>query len=298
MSSVASKLTALADAIRARTGTTELLTIDEMVEKVEEIGDAISLQEKTVAPSEEAVVVTADSEYTALSQVTVEAIQTQTKTVTPTEEAQDVTPDEGKYLTKVTVEASQGVDTSDATATAADILASKTAYVDDVKVEGEMTNNGAVSGTISTKSGTYTIPEGYHDGNGTVAISSAEQAKIKAANIKTGVTILGVAGSANTYTLISGSFTAENVTSVTVSNSSFKSGQTQLALAVSGGSRSGSTTTLKSYAKVGSVTSGWSDSYTQDYVNNGSVTLTVADGSATFAGTNMNGTYKYAVYVK
>lgn len=63
---------------------------------------------------------------------------------------------------------------------------------------GSMTNNGAVSGTISTKAGTYTIPAGYHNGSGSVAISSAEQNKIIASNIKSGVTILGVAGSAST----------------------------------------------------------------------------------------------------
>lgn len=63
---------------------------------------------------------------------------------------------------------------------------------------GSMTNNGAVSGTISTKAGTYTIPAGYHNGSGSVAISSTEQAKIISSNIKSGVTILGVAGSAST----------------------------------------------------------------------------------------------------
>ena len=58
-----------------------------------------------------------------------------------------------------------------------------------------MTNNGAVSGTILTKAGTYTIPQGYHDGSGSVSIASAEQAKILAENIKSGVEILGVTGS-------------------------------------------------------------------------------------------------------
>lgn len=86
-------------------------------------------------------------------------------------------------------------DTSDATAQRAEILLNKTAYVNGTKLTGSMPNNGAVSGAISTKAGTYTVPIGYHDGSGTVGISSTEQAKIIASNIKSGVKILGVTGS-------------------------------------------------------------------------------------------------------
>ena len=85
-------------------------------------------------------------------------------------------------------------DTSDADAAAVDILAGKDSYGSSGKVSGSMANNGAVAGTISTKAGQYTVPEGYHNGSGKVGISSTEQAKIIAANIKSGVTILGQAG--------------------------------------------------------------------------------------------------------
>lgn len=85
-------------------------------------------------------------------------------------------------------------DTSDANAVAAEILSSKTAYVNGSKITGSMTNRGGVTGTISTKAGEYTIASGYHDGSGKVSIDSTEQAKLIATNIRSGVTILGVEG--------------------------------------------------------------------------------------------------------
>lgn len=85
-------------------------------------------------------------------------------------------------------------DTASADATGADILTGKTAFGASGEIPGSMANNGSTSGTISTKAGTVTIPAGYTTG-GTVSISSTEQAKIIASNIKSGVTILGQAGS-------------------------------------------------------------------------------------------------------
>ena len=95
----------------------------------------------------------------------------------------------------VTGTSTYDADTSDANAVASEILATKTAYVSGSKVTGTMPNRGAVTGTITTKAQEYTIPQGYHDGSGKVSISSTEQAKIIATNIRQGVTILGVEGS-------------------------------------------------------------------------------------------------------
>lgn len=100
-------------------------------------------------------------------------------------------------------------DTSDDTAAASEILSGKTAHARGAELTGTMPNNGAVTGTISTKSQQYTIAAGYHDGSGKVSIASAEQNKIIAGNIKSGVEILGVTG---TYSGESISATAVNIT--------------------------------------------------------------------------------------
>ena len=85
-------------------------------------------------------------------------------------------------------------DTSDADAVAAEILATKTAYKNGAKITGTMANRGSQTGSISTKTGTVTIQQGYHDGGGSIGIDADEQAKIVATNIRQGVTVLGVEG--------------------------------------------------------------------------------------------------------
>ena len=85
-------------------------------------------------------------------------------------------------------------DTSDATATVAEILSTKTAYARGTKLTGTMPNNGGVTGTLTSLSQEYSIAQGYHDGSGKVSIASTEQAKLIATNIRQGVTILGVEG--------------------------------------------------------------------------------------------------------
>lgn len=86
-------------------------------------------------------------------------------------------------------------DTSDTTASADEVLASQTFYgPTGQKVTGSMPNRGSVSGSITAKAQQYTIQQGYHDGSGKVGIDATEQAKIIAANIKSGVQILGVEG--------------------------------------------------------------------------------------------------------
>lgn len=86
------------------------------------------------------------------------------------------------------------VDSSNCTATVAEVLATKTFAKNGSVLTGTMPNRGAVSGTISDKSTPYTIPQGYHDGSGTVSIDSSSSTALVANNIREGVEILGVTG--------------------------------------------------------------------------------------------------------
>jgi hypothetical protein len=85
-------------------------------------------------------------------------------------------------------------DTSDDTALASEILATKTAHARKTELTGTMPNNGAVALTITTKDQVVTVPLGFHDGSGTVSIDTTEAGKLVAGNIKQGITILGVTG--------------------------------------------------------------------------------------------------------
>lgn len=165
-----------------------------------------SLQSKTVSPSESAQTIKADNGYDGLSQVTVNAVSrtyvgsgvTKKSAATYTPGTSDQSIASGQYLNGTQTikgdsnltagnirsgvkifnvtgsyagsSSSGGTDTSDATATAANILSGKTAYVDGAKLTGTMTNNGAVAKTM-TANGSYTIPAGYHNGSGKVTVN-------------------------------------------------------------------------------------------------------------------------------
>lgn len=85
-------------------------------------------------------------------------------------------------------------DTSDATAAAAEILSGKTAYVTGNKVTGTMPNQGAKTLNITAKDTGVVIPAGYHDGSGKAQVDPTEAAKLIPANVREGITVLGVTG--------------------------------------------------------------------------------------------------------
>lgn len=159
-------------------------------------------QSKSATPTTSAQTITPDSGKL-LSSVDVGAIQTQTKTQAAGTSNIDVTPDSGKYLSKVTVTPQQhsGYYPSQSTnvtsngtkdmgashnyryvnvnvpnptlsgdAAVGNVLSGKTFYNSDyTKRTGTMTNNGAVSPTALSAGGSYTVPEGYHNGSGVVS---------------------------------------------------------------------------------------------------------------------------------
>lgn len=103
----------------------------------------------------------------------------ETKSATPSTSSQDITPTAGKVLSKVTVGAipSNYKDTTNVDAVAADVLAGKTIVTSTGEVEGTMVNRGAVSKTLdaTTNNQSYTVPAGYHNGSGAVAIVLEEK---------------------------------------------------------------------------------------------------------------------------
>ena len=134
-------------------------------------------------------------------------------TITPGKTSQVIAA--GQYLSGAQTIASLG-----GNAVAADVLSGKTFSSDSAgrAIAGTMTNRGAVTSTITTQGGQYTIPAGYHSGSGKVTASFPN---LLPENVKEGVAIGGVTGTAPVI-LASGSF------SLTTSNERGSSTSTTL----------------------------------------------------------------------
>lgn len=117
-------------------------------------------------------------------------------TITPADLASGVTAHDASGAS-ITGTSTLDSDTSDDTALVGEILSGKTAHARGAQLTGTMPNRGAIDVDITTVNQSVSVPQGYHDGSGTVQIDSTEQAKIIPGNIKDGVSVLGVLG---TYT--------------------------------------------------------------------------------------------------
>ena len=171
-------------------------------------GTTPTLQSKTVTPSESEQTISPDSGYDGLSSVTVEAVSnTYVGSGVTKKAAQTITPGTadqtlaaGQYLSGAqTIKgdanllagniksgvsifgvtgshegSSGGIDTSDATATAGDILSGKTAYVNGSKVTGSIAAKSASDITASGK--IVTVPAGYYASSASKSVETATQA--------------------------------------------------------------------------------------------------------------------------
>ncbi len=117
-------------------------------------------------------------------------------TITPADLASGVTAHDASGAS-ITGTSTLDSDTSADTALVGEILSGKTAHARGAQLTGTMPNRGAINVDITTANQSVSVPQGYHDGSGTVQIDSTEQAKIIPGNIKDGVSVLGVLG---TYT--------------------------------------------------------------------------------------------------
>ena len=103
--------------------------------------------------------------------------QLQAKEETPTKSVISVSPDNGYYgLSSVKSNPIPAAyqDVSSVTAAAADVLANRIIVISDGTVTaGTMADNGAVAAAIDGLAAvSYTVPAGYHNGSGTVSLTS------------------------------------------------------------------------------------------------------------------------------
>ena len=95
---------------------------------------------------------------------------------------------------KIDGECTFDADTSDATAVSSEVLNGSIYYARGSKGTGTMPNIGAQNEDIDNVDDQVIIQQGYHDGSGKIKIADVEKKKILPANIKQGVSILGVVG--------------------------------------------------------------------------------------------------------
>ena len=204
--SINEKMTAIADAIRSKTGKTGSLTLDSMVTEINGIEAEPTLQSKTVSPSTSSQTVTPDGGYDGLDTVIVNAMPTATQ-ATPS----------------ITINSS-GLITASATQTAGYVAAGTKSATKQLTTQAAKTVTPSTSSQTAVASGRYTtgavtvaaIPISYvkpttkkaattytpTTSNQTIAAGTycsgiqtiKGDSNLVAENIKNGVSIFGVNG--------------------------------------------------------------------------------------------------------
>lgn len=166
MNDLNEKMTTLANAVRDKANKTGALTLDEMATAIQSIetGGGTNTSDATATADE---IFAGETAYTADGKVT--------GTFTIEEELTEQNDLISQIATLVATKANPpSTDTSDATATAGDILSGKTAYVKGEKITGAIETK--TESDLTTNEETVIIPSGYYASQVTKSVSTATQA--------------------------------------------------------------------------------------------------------------------------